>query len=182
MLLHSRSVWIIRAIPLYLWCILLLPSAMAAIYVVVRRRWRYLPIPLFALTNVLVASAGTLYTIFVLNRFDAKFREAPNAAFEIDLFGDAAIALIGFLLFGSSLAYFGRRGRRVTTSSILTAALSGAVYATLPQFLHWFHIQPLILWIWILLMPEAAAAVTIRKMEPDRLSVDADVSHVRRET
>jgi hypothetical protein len=78
-----------------------------------------------------------VYTVFVLKRFDEKFRHAPNAAVEISLFGDAVIGLIGLLLFGGTFAYIARQGRYKTVSSIILAALFGEIYATLPNVLYW---------------------------------------------
>ena len=151
------------AVPLYLWCMLLLPSAVAAIYVAVRRRWVYAPIPFFSITSVFTSSVESIYTVVILKRFDQKF--APKAALELSLFGDAVISLIGLIFFGSTLAYYARRSSRVTARSIVVAALSGAVYPTVLIVLYWGHIQAslLIQWIWILLMPVAAAWLTFRQ-------------------
>jgi hypothetical protein len=36
--------WRISAVPLYLWCMLLPPSAIVAICIAMQRKWAYLPI------------------------------------------------------------------------------------------------------------------------------------------
>jgi hypothetical protein len=53
MLLRSGSMWKISAVPLYLWCMLLLPSVVVAIYVGVRRKWVCAPVPVFSLAAAL---------------------------------------------------------------------------------------------------------------------------------
>ena len=165
-MLYSRSMWHISAIPPYLWCMLLLPSAIAVGYVALRRRWSYAPILFFSLTSVVVSSTESVYNVFVLGRFDEKFRHAPDAALELALFGDAIFGFIGLFVFGGVLAYCARHGRRVTARSIIVAAFFGGVYETLPDELYWWRVQaPLVAqWIWILLMPVAAALFTVRQM------------------
>jgi hypothetical protein len=63
-------------------------------------------------------------------------------------------------------AYCARQERRVTTGSIVVAAMFGGMYETLPDVLYWWRFQPplVVQWIWILLMPVAAALLTIRQM------------------
>src|SRR5260370_89107 len=136
MLLHSRSMWSISAIPLYLWCMLLLPSAGVAIYVAVRRRWAYVPILSFSLATVVASIAESVYTVFVLKRFDEKFRHAPSVAVEISFFGDAVIGFIALLLFGGTVAFYARGGRQETARSVVVAALFGGIYATGPNVLY----------------------------------------------
>jgi len=166
MLLDSRSMWHISAVPLYIWCMLLLPSALVATQVAFRRRWAYAPIVIFSLVNAVVSSAESVYTVFVLKRFDDKFRHAPNAALELALFGDAIIGFIGLIFFGSVLAYCARKGRRVTTGSVIFAALFGGIYESLLDLLYWSRIEaPLpVVWLWIFLVPVATALVTVRLM------------------
>lgn len=167
MLLHSRSVWSISAVPLYLWFMLLLPSTVLATYIAVRRKWAYVPVLSFSLATVVASSAESVYTVFVLKRFDEKFRNAPDAALEISLFGDAVIGFIALLLFGGTVAYYALRGREATTSSIIMAMLFGGIYASLPNVLYLWNIQapPLLWWAWILSIPEAAALLTARQMK-----------------
>jgi hypothetical protein len=145
---------------------LLLPSAVVAVYILVWRRWRYAPVLSFSLTTVVVSSAESVYTVFVLKRFDEKFRHAPNAAVEISLFGDAITGWIGLLFFGGTFAYVARQGRYTTVSSIILAAVFGGIYATLPNVLNWWHIEVsnLMQWIWIFVIPVAAALLTVRRM------------------
>jgi hypothetical protein len=102
----------------------------------------------------------------VLKLVDDKFKHAPSAALELAFFGDAILGFIGLLLFGGTLAYCARQGRNVTARSIVAAALFGGIYATLLNELYWWHIEaPLLIdWIWILLMPVAAALLTTRQM------------------
>ena len=141
MLLHSRSMWHISAVPLDIWCMLLLPSAVVATYGVLRRRWSYAPILIFSLMNAVVSSAESVYTVFVLKRFDEKFRHAPDVALELALFGDAIIGFIGLLFFGGVLAYCVRKGRRVTIGSVIFAALFGGIYETLLDVLYWRQLR-----------------------------------------
>lgn len=166
MLLDSRSMWHISAVPLYIWCMLLLPSALVATHVAFRRRWAYAPIVIFSLVNAFVSSTESVYTVFVLKRFDDKFRHAPDVALELALFGDAIIGFIGLFFFGSVLAYCARKGRRVTTGSVIFAALFGGMYESLLDVLYWSRIEAplLVVWIWILLMPVGAALLTVRLM------------------
>lgn len=156
----------ISAIPPYLWCMQLLPSAIAVGYVAVRRKWSYAPILFFSLTTVVVSSAESVYNIFVLGRLDEKFRHTPNTALEIALFGDAIIGFIGLFFFGSVFAYCAGHGRRVTARSIIVAAFFGGIYETLPDQLYWWRVKApsIAWWIWILLMPVAAALFTVRQM------------------
>ena len=159
--------WSISAVPLYLWCMLLLPSAVVAICITVWRKWAYVPILSFSLATVITSIAESVYTVFVLNRLDEKFRYAPDAALEISLFGDAVIGFIAILAFGGSVAYYAQRGRQETASSIVVAALCGGIYASLPNVLdNWWQIQvsPFLWWIWILFIPVAAALLTVGKM------------------
>ena len=86
-LLHFCAIGRIVAVPTYIWMLILS----------------------FSLTAVTTAATETFYTIFVMKRFDEKFRDAPSAAYELALFGDAIMALIGLLLFGGALALSARR-------------------------------------------------------------------------
>jgi hypothetical protein len=159
--------WSISAVPLYLWFMLLLPSAVVANYIAVQRKWAYLPVLSFSLATVVASSAESAYGIFVLKRFDEKFRDAPGAALELSLFGDAVIGFIALLLFGGTVAYYALRGRQATASGIVLATLFGGIYASLPNVLYWWGIQAraLLWWIWILIMPLAAAFLTVRQMK-----------------
>jgi len=110
--------------------------------------------------------AEGIYTVFGLKRFEEKFGYARDVALEISLFADAIVGFIALLLIGVTVAYNARRGKHGTASSIVVAALFGAVYTTLPSVLYWLQIEPaaLLWWIWIFFMPLAAALVTVRQM------------------
>src|ERR1017187_3946478 len=101
--------WRISAVPAYIWCLLLLPSALIAVLAALRRTYIWIFTLSFSLTAVAVAATESFYTVFVMERFDEKFRRAPGAAFELALFGDAVMALFGLLLFGGALALLTRR-------------------------------------------------------------------------
>ena len=126
-----------------------------------RRRSAYGPTLAFSLANVVVSIASSLYTIFVIKSVDEKFRHAPEAALEMELFITSIIGFIGLLLFGSTLAYRARRGWQQTMMSIGLAALFGGIYAILPDALYSWHIDSLFIhWGWIVLMPVGAAWLT----------------------
>ena len=69
------------------------------------------------------------------------------------MFGDAVGAFIGLVLFGGTLVFLTRQDS-LRTSTIYLAALLGGIYATLPKIFYWSDTY---FWIWMLLMPVAAA-------------------------
>jgi hypothetical protein len=76
---------------------------------------------------VIASITGCVYTVFVLNKFDSKFRYAPDVEFELSLFGDAVVALIGLFLFGAIIAFLTRQAAHGTVI-VLLAALFGGIY------------------------------------------------------
>ena len=153
--------WNVGQIPLYLWLMLLLPRAVLAVYAAARRRSGFGPIGSILSFSLAVAFASiteSAYTVFVMKKFDGKFRDAPYAAVELSLFGDAVVAFIGLLLFGGTVLLL-RRHMPGTFTSIGLAALFGTIYPTLPNAVYWCDVAtPLVIsWSWILITPVAAA-------------------------
>ena len=71
--------WNVERVPLYLWSMLLMPSASGlAVYAAVRRKLTFAAALSFSLATVITSIAESLYTVFVLKIFDSKFRYAPN--------------------------------------------------------------------------------------------------------
>ena len=93
--------WNVGRVPLYLYSMLLLPSALLAMYAAVRRKYFFGAVLSFSLATVIASITGSLCTVFVLKKFDSKFRYA----FELSLFGDAVVAFIGLVLFGATLVF-----------------------------------------------------------------------------
>ena len=101
----------IDAVPAYIWFILVLPSAMVAIIASLQRTPIWILMLSFSLAAAAAAVTESFYTVVVIQRYDAKFRQAPEAALELALFGDAIIAPLGLMLFGGALALSKRKGR-----------------------------------------------------------------------
>jgi len=156
----------VSAIPVYIWLMLLFPSVAIAVVGAIRRTAVWL-VPLsFSLTTVIVAAAESFCTVFVMQRFDQKFRDAPGAAFELSLFGDAVIGMLGVLLFGSALALFRRKDLASAPRSIYIGSVLGGVYSTLPNVFYWSRVDiPVVpFWIFALLFPILAARLTLQSM------------------
>jgi hypothetical protein len=170
--------WNVGRIPPYLWSMLLLPSAVLAMCAAVWRKSFFRAVLSFSLATVFASMSGSFYTVFVMRKFDSKFRYAPDVAFELSVFGDAVVAVIGLLLFGATLAFHTRQAM-YGTALLWLAALFGVIYATLPKAFYWSNIRvPVIVWwIWTLLIPVAAAWLISRHVgqgRRERLGVCAD--------
>jgi hypothetical protein len=146
----------VGAIPGYIWLMFLTPSAGIGIVGVLRRTLAWFVALSFSLTTIGVAIAEAFYTIFIKQQFDEKFREAPGAAYELSLFGDAVISILGVLLFGVTVA---RRW------SICIGSVLGAVYSTVPNVFYWslddIPIAPF--WIFAVFFPIVAARLTLHR-------------------
>jgi hypothetical protein len=161
---------------------LLLPSAVLAIYAAVRRKSVFGLTLSFSMATVIASIAESAYTVYVMKKFDSKFRFAPDAAFELSLFGDAVVAFIGLLLFGATFTCYVRQAMHRTGIIGLTA-LSGGIYATLPKALYWCDIAapPLLWWIWTLLIPVASALLISRQVRQghrNRLAACGDAARL----
>ena len=156
------------AVPMYIWGLLLLPSALIAALAAMRRTYIWAVMLCFSLAAVTAATTASYYTIFVMKRFDEKFRDAPGAAFELALFGDAIIGFPVVLLFGGALAFFTRKNLVPKPSGLYIASILGGVYATLPDVLYWSRVDlpNVLFWILAVVFPITAARLTVRRIGP----------------
>jgi hypothetical protein len=155
----------LTGVPTYIWGLLLLPSVLIAVVGALRRTLVWAVMFCFSLAVVTVAATESYYTIFVMKRFDEKFRQAPGAAFELALFGDAIICLLGVLLLGGSLAFFARKKLGPKQSGLYVAPILGVFYTTLPNVLYWSRIDlpNEIFWIFVVAFPITIARLMVRK-------------------
>jgi hypothetical protein len=123
----------------------------------------------FSVATVIASVTGSVYTVFVLKKFDSKFQHAPDAAFERSLFGDSVVAFIGLLLFGATLAFYARQATQ-GPAPIHLVALSGGIFVTVPKAFYWSDAEvPIVVWwIWTLLMPVAVAWLISRHIGQGR--------------
>ena len=156
----------VGAIPGYIWLILLTPSAGIGILGVLRRTLVWILVLSFSLTMVVVAVAESFYPIFIRQKFDDKFRQAPGAAFELSLFGDAVISLLGVLLFGVTVALLRRKELGPMRWSICIGSLLGAVYSTVPNVFYWRqdNMPIALFWIFAVFFPIVAARLTLHRI------------------
>jgi hypothetical protein len=120
----------------------------------------------FSLTTIAVGAAESFYTVFVMERFDGKFRNAPEAAFELALFGDAIVAMLGVVMFGGALVLLNRRGLHPTPLGVYISATLGGLYMTMPSLLYAATLTPPVAlsWLWLLLFPIIAARLALRSV------------------
>jgi hypothetical protein len=156
---------VVGAIPGYIWLMFLTPSAGIGIVGVLRRTLVWFVALSFSLTTIGVAIAEGFYTVFIKQQFDEKFRQAPGAGYELSLFGDAAISILGMLLFGATIALLRRNELAPRRWSLCIASLLGAVYSTVPNVFYWsldeIPIAPF--WIFALFFPILAARLTLHR-------------------
>jgi hypothetical protein len=158
--------WRISAVSAYTWCLLLGPSALIAVIAALRRASVWIFALSFSLTAVAVGAAEDYYMNFVVGPPDPKFRSAPGAAFELDLFGDAIITLLGVLLFGGSLALLTRKSFRSIGSGLYISAIFGSLYATMPLLLFVVarNYPVALYWAWAVVSPIIAVRLTLRRV------------------
>jgi hypothetical protein len=163
---YAWGVSVLTEVSGYLWCASLLPSLLAVILAGLIRTRFWMCVLAFCLSTVGVYVAESLLDIS-MGRFDLKFRGAPSAALEIDLFAGTVFALLGPFLFGSTLAILGTAGIHARPAGPYLSLFLGGVYVTLP----WRLAMPVpLIWIWIALAPIAAAFVTGWRIRPPKLA------------
>ncbi len=86
--------WFIE-VPMEIWGLLLLPSVLLAAVAALQRTYIWTVMLCFSLAVLTAAATESYYTIFVMKRFDEKFRYAPGEAFELALFGYAVLGILG---------------------------------------------------------------------------------------
>lgn len=156
--------WRISAVPTYVWWLLVLPCALVAVTAALRRTYVWRSTFLFSLVAVVLGAMGSYYQVFVMGHFDRKFQYAPEVAFEIDLFGDAIMALLGLLLFGGSLAFLTHKKFRPNALGEYVSAFLGGLYVIVPQLLA-ASIQNATSWVfqaWLVIFPIIAARMALR--------------------
>jgi hypothetical protein len=148
--------------PAFISCLLVLPSALVAIIASLRRTPRWILMLSFSLAAAAAAVTESYYTVMVLQRFDAKFRHAPEAALELALFGDAIIAGLGQLLFGGALALSKRKGFYSMSLGVTVSAILGATFVIMPDVIYaYIRTSGDILRAWIVLFPIISARLTL---------------------
>ena len=95
-----------------------------------------------------------------MKRFDQKFTYAPGEAFELALFGDAVLGILGVLLFGGALALLTRENYGPRPSGLYFASILGGIYSTLPNI----DLPNALFWILVVAFPITAARLTIRRI------------------
>ena len=157
--------WFI-AVPMYIWRLLLLPSVLIAVAAALRRTYIWAVMLCFSLAVLTAAATESYYTIFVMKRFDEKFRHAPGAAFELALFGDAVFGILGVLLFGGALAFLTRKNYGPRLSGLYFASILGGFYSTLPNVLYWSRVDlpNALFWILVVVFLITAARLTVRRI------------------
>jgi hypothetical protein len=115
----------------------------------------------FSLAAAVAAVTWSLYTVFVLQRFDAKFRQAPGVALELSLFGDAIIAPLGLLLFGGALALSKRQGFYSMSLGVTVSAILGGTFVIMPDVIYAYIRTSGDLLAWIILFPIISARLTL---------------------
>jgi hypothetical protein len=137
-----------------------------AVIAVLRRTYVWVFALSFSLTAVAIGAAEDYYMDFVLGPPDPKFRSAPGVAFEIDLFGNAIMTLLGLLIFGGSLTILRRKALRPITPGVYMSALFGILYTTMPLLLYLVHRNHPVefFWAWAVLSPGVAARLTPRRL------------------
>jgi hypothetical protein len=146
------------AVPAYVWLILLIPSTLIGIVTTLSRTRIWLVALSFSLTTFAIAVAESYYTVVVMQRFDQKFRDAPEVALEISLFAEAVIGMIGVLLFGATLALFRGKDRALAPPSVYISVLMGGIYMILPNAV---DIPVALFWIFAVFFPILSARLTL---------------------
>jgi hypothetical protein len=149
-------------VPAYIWCMLVLPSALVAIIASLRRTLIWRLMLAFSLAAAAAAITESFYTVVVLQRFDAKFRQAPGAALELALFCDAIIAPLGLMLFRGALALSKRKGFYSMSLGVTVSAILGGTFVIMPDVIYaYIRTSGDILRAWIILFPIISARLTL---------------------
>jgi hypothetical protein len=155
---------------MWVWLMLLTPSAAIGVAAVLRRTSVWLLVLSFSLTTVVVALAESYYTVFILGRFDGLFRNSPGFAFWISVFSDAITSILGVLLFGVTVWRLRPKEPTSTSSStrssICAGSLLGAVYITGLYVFYWSHIDTYVEPPWLLFFPVVAARLALHRAIP----------------
>jgi hypothetical protein len=149
-------------VPAYIWCMLALPPALVAMIASLQRTpiWRLMLA--FSLAAAVGAVTESCYTVVVLQRFDAKFRQAPGAALELAMFGDAIIAPLGLMLFGGALALSKRKGFYSMSLGVTVSAILGGAFVIMPGVIYaWVRTSGDYIRAWMILFPIISARLTI---------------------
>ena len=116
----------------------------------------------FSLAAAAAAVTESFYTVVVMQRFDAKLRQAPRAVLELALFGDAIIAPLGLLLFGDALALSKRKGFYSISIGMTVSAILGGTFMIMPQVDYaYIRTSRDFLLVWVVVFPIISAGLTL---------------------
>lgn len=144
-------------------CLLMLPSAVVAVFASLRRTYIWVLMFSFSLASAAAFFIESFYIVFVMERFDEKFRHAPDVAFELSLFGGAIIVLFGLLLFGGSLALSKRKAVHSIPLGVTVSAILGGLYVTTLSFIDAYARSTPVAFLraWVVLFPIISARLTL---------------------
>jgi hypothetical protein len=152
----------INEVPAYIWCMLVLPTALVALIASIQRTPIWILMLSFSLAAAAAAVTESLYTVLVLQRFDAKFKQAPGVALELALFGDAIIAPLGLMLFGGALALSKRKGFYSISIGMTVSAILGGTFMIMPQADYaYIRTSGDFLLVWVVVFPIVSARLTL---------------------